>query len=93
MMTELRYHIRPRDAPADVAGRLLGLTEAKFADVLPALLARGFPQPDPTTGLFDLDAIEEWRRQRHPHLFLTATEKARDARAVVGDRIRKLRHG
>ena len=32
---------------------------------LPGLLARGFPAADATTGNYDLDAIDLWRRQRH----------------------------
>jgi hypothetical protein len=92
-MTALRYHVDPRDAPAHVAARRIGLTEAQFTEALPQLSARGFPHPDPTTGLFDLDAIDEWRRRRHPQLFHTATELARDAKAVVRTRLEALRNG
>jgi hypothetical protein len=101
-MASLRYHVTPRDAPAAVAARVLGLTEAQFAEKLPQLLARGFPKPDETTGLYDLDAIGEWRRRRHPQvdaylerlgmeLFLTAFEQARDAGAVFSERLRRLK--
>jgi hypothetical protein len=75
--------VEPRDIPAEKAARRLHLTAAQFAEMLPQLFARGFPKPDPTTGMFDLEAIDEWRRRRHPHLFLTHPERARDARAVV----------
>lgn len=78
----LRYRVDPGDVPAEKAGRRMGLTEAEFMRVLPLLIARGFPRPDPTTGMFDLDAIDEWRRRRHPQLFLTQPERARDARAL-----------
>ena len=90
-MPSMRYHVTPRDAPAAVAARVLGLTEAQFAEKLPQLLARGFPKPDETTGLYDLDAIGEWRRRRHPQLFLTAFEQARDAGAVFSERLRRLK--
>ena len=86
----LRFHVEPRDVPAHAAARRLGLTEAEFQRQLPLLVARGFPQADATTGHFDLDAIDEWRRQRHPKLFLTAPEQARDARAVVKERLQSL---
>ena len=72
-MSSLRYHVAPRDAPAAVAARVLGLTEAQFSEKLPELLARGFPKADETTNLFDLDAIDEWRRRRHPAAVLDGT--------------------
>jgi hypothetical protein len=90
-MPSVRYHVTPRDAPAAVAARVLGLTESQFAEKLSELLARGFPKPDETTGLYDLDAIDVWRRRRHPQLFLTAPEQARDARAVFSERLARLR--
>jgi len=80
---QIRHRVDPGDVPAAVAGRRMGLSEVRFLAVLPELLARGFPPADPTTGLFDLDAIDEWRRRRHPRLFLTHPERARDARAVM----------
>lgn len=86
----IRFHVEPRDVPANAAARRLGLTEEEFARRLPLLLARGFPQADQTTGHFDLDAIDEWRKRRHPRLFLTASEQARDARAIVKERLSEL---
>lgn len=90
-MSSLRFHVEPRDVPAHAAARRLGLTETEFRHQLPLLEARGFPAADPTTGHFDLDAIDEWRKRRHPKLFLTAPEQARDARAVVRDRLQALK--
>lgn len=90
-MSSLRFHVEPRDVPAYAAARRLGLTEAEFRQQLPLLEARGFPPADPTTGNFDLDAIDEWRKRRHPGLFLTAPDIARDARAVVGERLARLK--
>jgi len=78
----IRYAVDPRDVPAEKAARRLHLTATLFEALLPELNARGFPRPDPTTGMYDLDAIDEWRRRRHAHLFLTQPERARDARAL-----------
>jgi hypothetical protein len=57
-------------------------------------VARGFPQADPTTGNFDLAAIDRWCDARHPHLFGgAAAMQARDAKDVVRDRLAKLKAG
>jgi hypothetical protein len=70
----------------------MGMTLEAFNAALPDLFARGFPKPDPTTGNFDLDAIDAWRRSRHAHLFGGRDEfGARDASTVVSDRIAALR--
>lgn len=89
----MRFHVDPRDVPAPAAARRIGLTEAQFRDARPNLEARGFPKPDTTTGNWDLDAIDEWRRRRFPELFMVATEGVRDARAVVKDRLERMRNG
>lgn len=83
----MRFRVEPRDVPPLIAARRLGKSEAEFKLFLPNLIARGFPHPDPDTGNFDLDAIDVWRRSRHPHLFLTEGPRARDARAVVPERL------
>jgi hypothetical protein len=83
--------IAPRDVPGEIAARRLGQSLAEFNAIKPNLLARGFPQPDPDTGNYDLDAINRWCDARHPHLFgAGATMQARDARLVVSDRLKKL---
>src|SRR5262245_15779662 len=65
-----RFKLPPGgDIPPVTAARRLGLSLDAFRDALPALVARGFPQADETTGNFDLDAIDVWRRTRNPHLF------------------------
>jgi hypothetical protein len=88
----MRFRIEPRDVPLEVAARRLGKTLAEFNAALPALRAGGFPQADPTTGNFDLAAIDRWCDARHPHLFGGgAVMQARDARDVVQDRLAKLR--
>ena len=90
----MRFRIEPRDVPAEVAARRLGKTLAEFNAALPDLVARGFPQADPTTGNFDLAAIDRWCDARHPHLFCVGTGmQARDAENVVQDRLAKLKAG
>jgi hypothetical protein len=96
MTRAIRHRVDPGDVPPEKAARRLGLTAQEFALRLPELLARGFPQADPTTGNYDLDAIDAWRRLRHPHLFqqqLTSSLQARDARSVVAERVARLRSG
>jgi len=66
----LRFKLPPGgDIPPVAAARRMGLSLDAFRDALPGLIARGFPQADETTGNFDLDAIDVWRRTRNPHLF------------------------
>jgi hypothetical protein len=62
---EIRFRVDPADVPADKAARRLHLTVERFKEVLPNLLARGFPAADPDTGMFDLEAIDQWRKSRH----------------------------
>ena len=92
-MSSPRFHIVPGDVPAYIAARRMGMTLEAFNAALPDLLARGFPKPDPTTGNFDLDAIDAWRRSRHAHLFGGGRGEftARDASTVVQDRLAALR--
>ena len=90
----MRFRIEPRDVPPEVAARRLGKTFAEFNAALPDLVVRGFPQADPTTGNFDLAAIDRWCDARHPHLFCGGTAmQARDAKDVVEDRLAKLKAG
>ena len=59
-MTGFRFTLPPGgDVPAKVAARRLGITESEFNTRKPELFARGFPEPDETTGQYDLDAIDE----------------------------------
>ena len=62
---EIRYRVDPRDVPPEKAARRLHLTLARFNELLPNLIKRGFPESDPDTGMFDLDAIDLWRKSRH----------------------------
>jgi len=70
----IRFPVEPRDVPAQKAARRLHLTEDQFELKLPDLLARGFPPADPTTGMFDLDAIDAWRAARHRQADCAATQ-------------------
>jgi hypothetical protein len=73
--SEVRFRVDPADVPPEKAARRLHLTIDRFNEVLPKLLERGFPAPDCTTGNFDLEAIDMWRRRRTPELFgLTPTQ-------------------
>ncbi|MFC3693370.1 hypothetical protein [Chenggangzhangella methanolivorans] len=92
----MRYRVDPGDVPAEKAARRMGLTLADFETLLPKLLSRGFPPADPTTGNYDLEAIDAWRKRRNPHLFaigLTAPASARDADDVVMARLEAARRG
>jgi hypothetical protein len=88
----VRFRIEPRDIPLDMAARRLGKSLAEFNLVLPNLIARGFPPPDPDTGNFDLVAIDRWCDSRNLHLFgETAKLQARDASTVAKDRIEQMK--
>jgi hypothetical protein len=90
----LRFCVEPGDVPPEKAARRLHLTLAEFNAKLPALLDRGFPAADPTTGMYDLEAIDLWRHARHAHLFasppLTTTPRLRDSDEVIDGRLKKL---
>ena len=92
-MTTRKTAIQPRDVSDEQAARRLELVVAEFNAKLPNLRARGFPQPDPDTGLFDMVAIDRWCDARHPHLFGGNVMQARDASVVVRQRIEKMRAG
>jgi hypothetical protein len=91
--SRVRFRVDPRDVPAEKAARRLHLTTAEFRAKLPALLTRGFPQSDPTTGMFDLAAIDQWMSARHNAAAygLTSAPRPRNAQEVFIDR--RERHG
>jgi hypothetical protein len=76
LAAKIRYPVEPRDIPAAKAARRLHLTLEEFRDKLPELLKRGFPKPDPTTGMFFLPAIDKWMEERYG---LTSQRETRDA--------------
>ena len=85
--------MRPRripergDVSAGLVAELLGLSLADFEARRPLLQERGFPQPDPTTGVHCIEAVDRWRLRRHLHLFpeLTTAPAAAHAGAVFED--------
>jgi hypothetical protein len=50
---EIRYRVDPHNVPPEKAARRLHLTLARFNELLPSLIKRGFPEPDSDTGMFD----------------------------------------
>lgn len=61
----LRFKLPPGgDVPPVVAARRLGLSLEAFNLQIETLISRGFPPADPTTGNFDLDAIDKWSKRR-----------------------------
>lgn len=83
----VRFPVEPRDVPPAKAARRLHLTPTEFAAKLPELQRRGFPAADPTTGMYDLKAIDSWMDRRSG---LTTAASARDAREVARERIANL---
>jgi hypothetical protein len=89
-----RSRIQPGDVPVSAAAQRMGMTVDAFTVHLPNLIARGFPKADPDTGNYDLDAIDAWRKLRHPHLFNSpGSMGARDASTVAQDRIAAASRG
>jgi hypothetical protein len=80
------------DVAASLVAELLGLSVSDFEVRRAALRERGFPEPDPTTGLYCIEAVERWRLLRHPRLFpeLTRAPTAAHAGAIFDQRIRQL---
>ena len=90
----IRFAVQPRDIPAEKAARRLHLTLPEFDLVREELFARGFPPPDPTTGMFDLVAIDSWMNGRSNLVeSLTLEPKPRDARDISKDRMEQLNNG
>jgi hypothetical protein len=80
------------DVHASTIARLLDLTLADFEHLLPQLRSRGFPQADPTTGRYCIEAVDRWRKLRYPAQFpeLTAAPTAINAAAVFQTRLAKI---
>lgn len=97
---QVRFSVEPADVPPEKAARRMHLTLAQFEAVKDRLFLRGFPRPDIDTGMYDLEAIDAWRRRRHAALYdLTRElkpEQAPETRSL-GDRLREAkehrRHG
>jgi hypothetical protein len=82
------------DVPPAVAAHRLGLSLEEFEVRRAELEKRGFPEADPTTGRYCIEAVDRWRLRRFPRLFpeLTASPLAVDAGAVFEQRMRQF-HG
>jgi hypothetical protein len=92
--SEIRHRVDPGDVPPEKAARRLHLSLRRFEEVLPDLLIRGFPAADPTTGMYDLEAIDLWRKSRHqPESSLTTRPVARNAKDVIRARLAGTRNG
>ena len=78
--------------PASTVAQVLGLSLADFEAKQPELMHRNFPQPDPTTGNYAIEAVHRWRLRRHPKLFpeLTIAPAAISAENVFDERMRRL---
>jgi hypothetical protein len=84
----IRHRVDPRDVPPSKAARRLHLTLSDFNAKLPELWARGFPNPDPTTGNYSLPAIDRWMDARDG---LTAPNLAPDDHdQLINERIARL---
>jgi hypothetical protein len=85
---KIRSPVPPADIPPEKVARRLGLTLAKFNEVLPNLRKREFPLPDPDTGNYGLDAVDLWRNRRDRILpELTAPPLAGDDGASLVERL------
>jgi hypothetical protein len=75
------------DVAASVVAEVLGLSLADSKARQSALRERGFPEPDPTTGLYCIEAVDRWRMRRHPRLFpkLASAPTAAHAGVAVFD--------
>jgi hypothetical protein len=82
------------DVTAGAIARRLGIPLVDFEVHRSELERRGFPEPDPTTGRYCIEAVDRWRLRRFPRLFpeLTASPSAVDADAVFEQRMRRF-HG
>jgi hypothetical protein len=81
------------DVAVPLVAKLLGMSPDEFALWRSDLERRGFPEPDPTTGLYCIEAVDRWRLRRYPKLFpeLTTVPPAVDAAAVFVERMGRHR--
>lgn len=84
----MRFKVQPRCVPPAIAARRLGITERAFREARAALAEHGFPAPDPVTGNYDLEAIDQYIAARNPRWFpeIEATGAIADDRVFL-DRI------
>ncbi|WP_269930188.1 hypothetical protein [Aminobacter sp. HY435] len=87
---DIRFRVDPRLVPLEKAARRLHLTRASFLEILPALVAHGFPEACLVTGHFDLKAIDYWLDQ---HAGLVADDRSQtqaEASRLVKARLASL---
>lgn len=72
----IRFKLDPAYAPPEKIARLLSLTIGQFDGCKARLYARGFPVPDETTGMYDIEAVERWRKRQRPDLYPELTISA-----------------
>jgi hypothetical protein len=92
----IRFPVDPRDVAPEKAARRLGLTLTEFERLKDELFERGFPKPDPTTGNYDLRAIDLWMDARSnidPSAVLTDRIGPRNAQDVFKNRMARLTNG
>lgn len=80
----IRFSVSPRDVPAVKAARRLHLTLCEFEQKKEELFRRGFPQPDPTTQMYDLVKIDAWMDSRGT----VTSDRPKDAREVLAARFK-----
>jgi hypothetical protein len=99
---QVRFRVDPAYAPTDKVARRLCLTEAQFRDCSRRLYARGFPLPDETTGMYDLEAVDRWRKRQRPDLYPELTTQPlaaeiapprRDLAALDREAQKRIRNG
>lgn len=80
------------DVPLSTVAQRLGMTLADFEAYRGELERRGFPEADPTTGRYCIEAVDRWRLRRYPRLFpeLTTAPTATHAEAVFNERLRRF---
>jgi hypothetical protein len=83
------------DVAPNVVAQRLGMSLSDFEACRLELERRGFPQRDPTTGRYCIEAVDRWRLRRFPRLFpeLTVSSGAVHAETVFEDRLRRLAEG
>lgn len=86
----VRFTVAPRDVPAVKAARRLHLSLTQFEKLKDELFGRGFPHPDPTTGMYDLVKIDKWMDDRGG---ATDLDRPLDASEALARRQRRLEKG
>lgn len=66
---QVRFQIDLAYPQAEKIARRLCLTPDQFRDCARRRYARGFPLPDETTGMYDLEGVDRWRMKQRPDLY------------------------